>query len=49
MEICENEFNISNQQIKDTQKQIFNTSNLVVNRPSHYGAENGFQCIEAML
>ena len=47
--MAENEFIINNESVKNTQKQIFNTSNLVVNHPAHYGAENGFQCIEAML
>lgn len=36
--------------INNIQKQRFSADNLnIVNYPNHYGAGNGYQCIEAML
>lgn len=35
--------------VKQEQNKIFNTNNLIVEHPGHYGANDGFQCIEAML
>ena len=35
--------------IKQEQNKIFNTNNLIVENPNHYGANDGYQCIEAML
>ena len=37
------------QKIKKEQNKIFNTNNLIVEHPGHYGANDGYQCIEAML
>lgn len=35
--------------VKLEQNKIFNTNNLIVEHPTHYGANEGYQCIEAML
>ena len=36
-------------EIKRQHNKIFNTDNLIVEHPGHYGANDGYQCIEAML